>query len=877
MAEQPTGTVTLLFTDIEGSTRLLDRLGTARYAQSLELHRRLIREALERNSGYEVDCEGDAFFVAFGRATDAVAAAAEAQRALADAEWPEEQPIRVRIGIHTGEPLVAPPRYVGLDVHKAARIMAAGHGGQVLLSAATQRLVDPATPVVSLGEHRLKDLSQPEPLYQLRVEGQPDEFPALKTLGNRPTNLPVVATPFVGRAAELLELGELLLRPDVRLLTVTGPGGIGKTRLALQAAADAVEGFSDGVYWVSLAAIRDPALVVPTVAQTLGVREEPNESVSVTLGRHLREKRLLLVLDNLEHVIEVAPAFAELLAAAPRLTVLSTSREALRLRGEHLFDVPILTLPTGDETAVEAGDAVQLFLARARAADQQFKATGESVRVIAQIVCQLEGLPLAIELAAARVRALPLQALLQRLDSRLHLLTSGSRDADERQRTLRATIQWSYDLLPRPEQVLLERLSIFVGGCRLDAAEAVCDLDSSLGIGSFEGIASLIDKSLLRRRSDPDGEPRYWMLETIREYAAERLAERGPETVTTFRGRHTAWYLAVAETAASASLSAAEGDAHRLLDADQQNLRAALGSLHEARDALRLAHLGCALGEFWAISGRYSEGLAWLRRVLGRLESERTSERLETLMWATWLASELGEIEEAAQYADERIALARQSGDPKRLGSALNSSALVASRAGDSRSALACQIEAVAMARELDEPNSLRVWVGNLGFIALAAGEHQLAEQAADEFWSLCKTEHGTTGYSSALWLRGLIALRRGSNHEAVRYLRESVSGFQQLGARLWTIQTILVIAYALANDHPRLAVRLIAAATGELETLHATLSGWEEHDRDSYLGRLQAQLSRDTFAEEWNRGTALTLDQAVQAASAAAAPTSTG
>src|SRR5437764_66458 len=313
MVDQPTGTVTLLFTDIEGSTRLLERLGPEAYGSSLELHRQLLRDAFVRHDGYEVDYEGDAFLVAFGRAMDAVAAAADAQRALASATWPEGEPIRVRMGIHTGEPLPAPPKYVGMDVHKAARIMAAAHGGQVVVSAATQRLLDTRMELVQLGEHRLKDLSQPEPLYQLPIDGLRAEFPALKTIGNQPTNLPVVATPFIGRAKELAAAGQIVLRDGVRLLTLTGPGGVGKTRLALQAASDALDEFPDGVYWVALASVRQHALVAGTIAQTLGLEPELNEAPETTLGRYLADKRLLLVLDNLEHVITAAPIISQLL------------------------------------------------------------------------------------------------------------------------------------------------------------------------------------------------------------------------------------------------------------------------------------------------------------------------------------------------------------------------------------------------------------------------------------------------------------------------------------------------------------------------------------------------------------------------------------
>jgi predicted ATPase/class 3 adenylate cyclase/tetratricopeptide (TPR) repeat protein len=612
---QPTGTVTLLFTDIEGSTRLLERLGPERYRDSLELHRRLLRQAFARHGGYEVDHEGDAFFIAFGRADEAVAAAAESQRALAEAEWPEGVPIRVRMGIHTGEPLAAPPKYVGLDVHKAARIMAAGHGGQVLISAATQKRLDRDLVTASLGEHRLKDLAQPEPLYQLQIDGLPDEFPALKTLGNRPNNLPIVATPFIGRDDDLEQVGALLGRQDVRLLTLTGPGGIGKTRLALQSAADVLDAFTSGVFWVPLASLRDPALVVAAVAQALAVREEPGEPLSETLARYLADKHLLLLLDNFEHLIDAATAVSRVLAAAPKLRLLVTSREPLRLQGEHLYDVPPLALPEANDAAtVEAVDAVQLFVKRAQAADPTFDVTDENAAVLADIVRRVEGIPLALELAAARVRELPPRALLRRLESRLGILTSGNRDADERQRTLRATIAWSYDLLTPEEQKLLARLAVFVGGCRLDAVEAVCDYDGAREISLLEGITSLLQKSLLRQRPDPDGEPRYWMLETIREFALEQ--GQGGATFPELAKRHALHYLAVVESPDDACPYENQVDRFDQFDVEIANLRAAIEWTRESGAEDVLLRYATALWEYWYARGHVAEGTAAFERAL---------------------------------------------------------------------------------------------------------------------------------------------------------------------------------------------------------------------------------------------------------------------
>ena len=479
--ELPTGTVTFVFTDVEGSTRLLQRLGADAYADALAEHRRTLREAFVRHDGVEVDTQGDSFFIAFSTAPAAIAAAAEAQQVLAAG------PIRVRMGIHTGTPHVTDEGYVGADVHRAARIAAAGHGGQILVSPSTASLIE-GDSLRDLGEHRLKDLAAPERIYQLGGEA----FPPLRSL--QQTNLPIPATRFLGRQRELGEVTTLLGSGVTRLLTLTGPAGAGKTRLALQAAAEASDQYPDGVFWASLAALRDPKLVLEIAAQALEARDE--------LADRIGDRRLLLILDNFEHLIDAAGELAGLLADCPKLQLLVTSRELLRLPGEQAYPVPPL----------DPQDATELFTTRARAVDPRFEARP----VVHELCSRLDNLPLALELAAARVPVLSPEQLLDRLSKRLDLLKAG-RGAHPRQQTLRATIAWSYDLLGEDERVLFEALSVFRGGCTLEAAEEVCDAD-------VDTLESLIDKSLVR----PQGE-RFWMLETIREYAAERLEERGEE------------------------------------------------------------------------------------------------------------------------------------------------------------------------------------------------------------------------------------------------------------------------------------------------------------------------------------------------------------
>ncbi|MBI3326484.1 MAG: adenylate/guanylate cyclase domain-containing protein, partial [Nitrospinae bacterium] len=461
MTELPTGTVTFLFSDIEGSTRLLQHLGD-RYTGVLAEYRRLLRAAFQAAGGHEIDTAGDGFFVVFHRATDAVAAAVAAQRAIAAHPWPEGAPVRVRMGLHTGEPTLAVGGYVGLDVHRAARICAAGHGGQVLLSQTTRALAQhdlaEGMSLRDVGEHRLKDLQRPEHLFQLVTLDLPADFPPLKTLDSRPNNLPAQPTSLIGRAREGVAARGLLQRKDVRLLTLTGPGGTGKTRLGLQVAADMLDDFADGVFFVSLAPISDPALVTSSIAQTLGLRESEGRPLHERLKDDLRDKQMLLLLDNFEQVVSAAPLVAELLAGCSQLKMLVTSRVGLHLSGEHEFPVAPLALPDPKRLpAVEALSqyaAVELFIQRALAVKPDFGVTNENAPAVAEICVRLDGLPLAIELAAARIKLLPPKALLARLGSRLQLLRGGPRDVPDRHQTLRRAIAWSYDLLDADEQAL---------------------------------------------------------------------------------------------------------------------------------------------------------------------------------------------------------------------------------------------------------------------------------------------------------------------------------------------------------------------------------------------------------------------------------------
>ncbi len=629
MYHLPKGTVTFLFTDIEGSTHLQQQLGD-RYAEELAELRQLLRAAFRVWNGHEVDTQGDAFFVAFARATDAVSAAVDMQRALAAHVWPNGVIVRVRMGLHTGEPSLGPEGYVGLDLVRGARIMSAGHGGQVLLSQTTRDIVEHDLPddvsLQDLGAHRLKDLQHPSHLFQLVIADLPSDFPPLKTLDTHSNNLPIQPTALIGREKEVATVERLLSREDVRLVTLTGPGGIGKTRLGLQVAAELTDRFPDGAYFVNLAPISDPEFVVSAIAQALAVKEIAGQSLLDQLKAWLREKQLLILLDNFEQVVGAAGKVASLLAACVNLKMVVTSRMTLRVQAEHEFAVPPLALPDPkhlpDLGTLSQYEAVALFLQRVQAARPEFQVTNASAPAIAEICIRLDGLPLAIELAAARIKLLPPQALLARLGQRLEVLTSGARDVPARQQTLRDTIAWSYQLLDAAEQ----RLSVFAGGCTLQAVEAIGAVFGDTTGQVFERVASLIDKSMLQQTEEKGEEPCLLMLETIREYGQVCLQASGEEEV--IRHAHAAYYLRLSETAEQEIEGPQQALWLERLEQEHDNLRTALSWWLEQGEAGQSTgdgwemalRLGAALEQFWMIRGYYSEGRTFLERALAGRE-----------------------------------------------------------------------------------------------------------------------------------------------------------------------------------------------------------------------------------------------------------------
>jgi predicted ATPase len=820
MRELPGGTVTFLFTDIEGSTRLLHDLGDA-YADVLAEHRRVLREAFERHGGVEVDTQGDAFFVAFARASDALAAAREGQEALAPGG------VRVRMGLHTGEPMATAEGYVGLDVHRAARIAAAGHGGQILVSQSTRELTG-LDALRDLGEYHLKDLAAPERIYQL---GDGD-FPPLKSLNIM--NLPLSAEPLLGRKKELLDVLRLVGVERARVVTITGPGGIGKTRFALEAAAGLVEDFSHGVWFVGLAPLRDPELVVPTIASTLGARKE--------LRDHIGERELLLLLDNFEQIVDAATDVAELLAACANLVVLVTSREPLHIAGEREYQ--LLPLPESP--------GVELFRQRASAVVQAFDA---DYAELAEICRRLDSLPLAIELAAARVKLLPPATLLARLDTRLPLLTSRRRDAEERHRTLRATIEWSYDLLSEDERCLFARLAAFAGSFDADAAEQVCDADVDI-------LESLVDKSLLRQT----GDGRFFILETIREFALERLRER--TDVRSVKRRHALYYLALAERAEARLRGPDQQRWLERLERDHDNLRAALSWSQEGADIELGLRLAAALWRFWRMHNHLAEGARALDVLLHEGEAAPASLRARVLLGASRLALDEGHFGRSIASAEEALAAARTSGAAWEIAAATENLGVSTFVTGATTPALALLEDSIVRFRALGDPIGTADALNNLGNAMLDAGQTERARKVLEEALALQREAKNAWGVEFVLHTLGYVALYEGELKLARERLEESLllsQAFGHLSGIGWSLEGLAHIA--AANSEDRRAIVLWAAGQSIRSEAGVYMQPSEAAIHEDALSLVQARLGEAAAAAAWAEGATLAPDDAVACA----------
>jgi predicted ATPase/class 3 adenylate cyclase len=677
MAELPTGTVTFLFTDIEGSTRLLQRLGVDRFEKVQDAHGEILRRAIEDGGGTVVRIEGDAFFAAFPTAAGALGAAVDAQRDLNAHPWPEDGVVRVRMGLHSGEGRLGGGDYVGLDPNRAARIAAAGHGGQVLISDATRALLDRDLPegvtLRDLGRRRLKDLRDPERLFDLVVDGLPSEFPALKSLDARPGNLPPQLTTLVGREAEVALAIDLV--HTHRLVTLTGAGGTGKTRLGLAVGAEVLPSFEDGVFLVELASLVEPGQVCPAICQVLGVAEERGRDLIDTLIDRLTGKELLLILDNFEHLLEAAWVLEQILRRVDRVRVLATSRAPLRLYGEQELEVPPLGLPEAaqDLATISGSEAVTLFVDRARELRPGFALTEENAGVVAEICRRLDGLPLAIELAARRISIMPPEAILSRLRQRLDLLTSGARNAPQRQRTLRGAIDWSYQLLDEPLRRLFACLSVFAGGADVDAVRVVCDPDRELEGGGLDALTALADNGLIRPVDHGSSEARFSMLETIREYAAERLDAEwdGNET----RRRHADHFLALAE-ASEPGITAQDHAGLDRLDLERDNVQAALRWAIDSGQAERGMAAAAAIWRYWLFREQLGVGRDWLERLLA-VPGDRTAVRARAHRAAGSLAYWQADLAATERHYADAVAIFEELDDRAGLAGALYDLAFV--------------------------------------------------------------------------------------------------------------------------------------------------------------------------------------------------------
>jgi predicted ATPase/class 3 adenylate cyclase len=901
----PEGTVTFLFTDIEGSTQLLQRLRD-RYAILLADQRRILREAFAHWQGHEVDTQGDAFFVAFSRATQAVSAAAEAQRVLAEHAWPDDVAVRVRKGIHTGEPWSGAEGYVGMDVHRAARIAHVGHGGQVLLSETTTALVrdelPPGVGLLGLGLHLLKDMRRPEHISQLMIEGLPAEFPPLKPL----ETLPLQLTSFVGREREMAEVQRLLA--EARLLTLTGAGGSGKTRLALQAAKGLVTEFEDGVWWVELASLSDPALVPQVIGAALGLRDQASRPMLDQLGDHLRAKRLLLVVDNCEHLVAACATCADvLLHAAPGLRILATSREPLAIAGETTYRVPSLQMPDTEHLppsgALVQFEAVRLFVDRGAAVLPGFAVTQANGAAIAEICRRLDGIPLAIELAAARIKVLPVEELRARLSDCFRVLTGGSRVALPRHRTLRAAMDWSYGLLEEPERVLLRRLAVFAGGWTLETAETACGGDGIPEAEVLDTLAGLVDKSLvILDRSGEGG--RYRMLETVRQYATEQLAESGE--ADRMRQRHAIFFLALAEEAEPKLFGPEQYAWFARLEAEHSNLRTALEWLAAHGEASQGLRLAGALWRFWEVRGHLAEGRAWLAEMLrlarpgadaearakallgaggcayylrdhpaaaAQWEESRSLYRAlgnrqgtaRVLIYQGWLANDLGHFAEARRLYEEGLAIFREIGDRQGTAWALARLGIAWYWEGDPATGLPLLEQGLALSREINDKLGIAQWTYLRGLMLFAQGDLGPAVALFEAAAPLCRELGDRRDLGFCLLGLGAGALAQGDLEGGLLRFKESLSLFRELGDPMGIAGVLAWSAIASAGgSQPVRALRLGGAAQALDEASGVVWPANMIAMIQQALEATRASLDAEAAGAAWMEGRSMPLEQAI-------------
>ena len=895
MISAQANTLTFLFSDIEGSTRLLDELGSEAYTQVLERQAAILRAAFEAHGGREESTEGDSFFVLFDSAREALLAAVEGQRALAAEPWPAGVEVNVRMGLHAGEASGSAAGLVGLDINRAARIAAAAHGGQIVVSEAVNTLVtptlDPGVSLRGLGRHRLKDLREAQPLCQVVADGLRMEFPPLRSIDARPNNLPTQLTSFVGRDRELDAAGRLL--EANRLVTLTGPGGTGKTRLSLQVAANAAERYPDGVFFVPLETVREPSLVLTRIASAIGLAETGSRSADLILRDWLAGKQVLVVLDNFEQVLGAGPALAELLRDAPTLSALVTSRAALRVSGEQEFPVPGLPTPpdlsqltslelaalpiserTIDAASLSTFESVRLFIARATAVRPDFRVTNENAPAVAAIAAQLHGMPLAIELAAARIKLFSPEALRSRLEDQLSLLSAGARDLPERQQTLRGAIAWSCELLDEGHRRLLDRLSVFEGGIDIGAAESVCGPASDVGVDILDGLVALAEQSLIRG-VDVEGEPRFEMLETIRAYAAEQLAARA-ETEA-IEKRHADWFLALAQRLAP-ELAGADQRVHLdQLEREHDNIRAVLDRATADGDGRVAIGLAFAVWRFWQKRGHLNEARRRLEQMAAapwsRSDPVLRARLVEALGGVCWWQADIRTMRPA--YA-EAVEIWRRIGDRTELANALYNYAFVFSVPEDPGNPPAeldpdgegrrASEEALMLYRELgDERGEANVlWgMGNNKYFS------ESENAGADKFQAALEKFRRVGDRTMEAWslhMLGSALLRLMKTEESRPHLREALTHFYLAGDAAGVTMVIDDLsAQAVAEDEPERAARLWGAGRALTLATGATLASYTDEWFEAALRpNVRSEVDPADLAAWSAEGAAMSLDEAV-------------
>jgi predicted ATPase/class 3 adenylate cyclase len=912
MSDLPTGTVTFLFTDIEGSTELWERFPDET-RQALVLHDRIIEEAVSAQNGQLVRPrgEGDSRFAVFTSALEAVCSAANIQRRLMDDFSDSSIQLRVRIGIHTGTADLRLGDYYGSTVNRCARIRSVGHGGQTLLSQVTSELVREELPqgisLLDLGNHRLKGLGRPENIYQLSLSDLPAQFPPLNSLSSDNNNLPIPPTPFIGRMREVNEIVQLLKETKVRLLTLTGPGGTGKTRLSLEASRALLEEFAHGVFFVDLASIEDPALTASTIAHTLGVREGGGAPPLENLKAYLSDKKMLLILDNFEQIPAAAPQVAELLSAAPNIKILVTSRIALSIRGEQQYPVPTLKLPDSDTDLDPQHlldyEAVRLFVQQAQAVRPAFELNQENASTIVKICRRLDGLPLAIEIAAARIKILSPEAILKRLDNSLQLLVGGAQDLPERQQTVRSVIDWSYRLLEPEEQTLFARLSVFKGGFTLENAESICNSDDSLDV--FSGVDALLKNNLIRQADSVTDEPRFNILQTIRDYAWEKLGESGEREH--IRQRHATYFAQKSEEIGPKLYSGRSGEAINQIEEDHDNYRAAISwELEQTNQIERSTQISIWLVWFWYRHGHFQEGRDWTERILAKMDRlETTPLQGAVLTAAAVMSMWQGDLAIAAVrgykavaslennyleflppqvYMSLGIILINQGKDQEAY-PMLVQAAEYFDQIGDEWSECTSIVHLANAALGLGQYDDAKKWLNkampkikeigdewqmafaynNFGEVARTEQRYQEAEEYYRKTQTYYREADALSDQARSIHTFGYLWLHKGEYKMADACFRESLEKFIELGNKRGIAECLAGLAgLANAQGQHEWALPLLSAAQTQLSAFGAA---WWPADRveiEHTLDSLRSNLEDQRFSDLWKLGETMSLNQAV-------------